>query len=91
MSGKHVTDMEALVWGVIENNERLDDEVGAARQSAKNDVSKNNKDILQHFDGIMTNERESMAQVLEVEEAHSKTLRQLNKDHSSGALAINRH
>ncbi|XP_008806097.2 kinesin-like protein KIN-5C isoform X2 [Phoenix dactylifera] len=91
MSSKHVAEIEALVRSAIESNDQHDAEVASARMAAEEDVAKNSKDVLQHFDTVIDHERNSAAGVMAAVEAHSATLHKLQEEQSSQATEINSH
>ncbi|XP_010943824.1 kinesin-like protein KIN-5C isoform X2 [Elaeis guineensis] len=91
MSSKHCAEVEALVRSAIESNEQHDAEVASARIAAEEDVAKDSKDVLQHFDSVMDHERNSAAGVMAAVEAHSATLHKLQVEQASQATELNRH
>ncbi|XXG62760.1 hypothetical protein AAC387_Pa05g1072 [Persea americana] len=88
ISSKHVKDMESHVRGAIENNDRHDDEIGSARDTAEQDVAESSGDILCHFDRLTEQERESVSGIIQAVEAHTGTLQKLQESHLACAAEM---
>nr|CAD1825868.1 unnamed protein product [Ananas comosus var. bracteatus] len=91
MSSKQVSEMESLIKSAIKANEQHDDEVATARSAAEADVANKCKDIIQHFEDVLYNERDSASGMMKAVEAHSMTLQELRAEHSSHVEDINRN
>ncbi|KAJ0973399.1 hypothetical protein J5N97_021358 [Dioscorea zingiberensis] len=90
-SVKHVTEMEALVRSISENNEQNDAEVTSARYAAEKDAAKNSDDVLHYFDAILKHDQEAATETMATINTHSQTLQQFEKDHTILATEIKHH
>ncbi|KAI4348947.1 hypothetical protein L6164_009607 [Bauhinia variegata] len=85
---KHVSATVSLIRNASDSNVHHDVEINSARLAAEEDVTKNSEDVLQQFDGMSAQERESISGMLEVVKAHTNTLKTLREDHSGQAASI---
>ncbi|KAM0940383.1 putative plus-end-directed kinesin ATPase [Dioscorea sansibarensis] len=85
---KHVTEMQALVRIISENNKQNDAEVTSARNAAEKDVTKKCSDVFNRFDLISKHELEAASETMTAVKTHSQTLQQLKNDHNILATEI---
>ncbi|KAI4300500.1 hypothetical protein L6164_033871 [Bauhinia variegata] len=85
---KHVSEMVSLIRNASDSNVQHDVEISSARVAAEEDVAKNSDDVLEKFDGMSAQERESISAMLEVVKAHTSTLETFREDHSGQAVSM---
>ncbi|CAK9159834.1 unnamed protein product [Ilex paraguariensis] len=88
IGSRHVSTMVSLVKSASDSNKQHDTEVSDTRAAAEDDVTKNNDDIIQCFEGTAEQERGSISGILEAVKAHAKTLEILREDHSMKSASI---
>ncbi|KAL2345244.1 hypothetical protein Fmac_006529 [Flemingia macrophylla] len=71
-----------------DNNVQHVTEVNSARVAAEEDVAKNSEDLLEQFDVLSAQERDSISGVLNVLRTHANALETLREDHAGQAASI---
>lgn len=84
----HVSEIDELVRGASESNEHHAAEIGSARETAKEDVSKNSEDIIKHMEGTSQEEQEAVRGILDTTKAQAMIIETLQEDHSTQSGAI---
>ncbi|CAL0317032.1 unnamed protein product [Lupinus luteus] len=85
---KHISAAVLLIRDAFDCNVQHDIEVHSARVAAEKDVAKNCENVLQQFDDMSVEERESISGMLNVVKTHANTLETFRGDHSSQAASI---
>nr|GEW03252.1 kinesin-like protein KIN-5C [Tanacetum cinerariifolium] len=88
MGKNHVSKMDELVRGASESNEHHAAEIGSARETAKEDVSKNSEDIIKHMEGTSLEEQDAVRGILDTTKAQAMIIETLQEDHSTQSGAI---
>ncbi|GFZ02508.1 P-loop containing nucleoside triphosphate hydrolases superfamily protein [Actinidia rufa] len=88
MGSQHVSTMVSLVRNELDSNEQHDIEIGSARATTEEDVTKNSEDIFRHFDRVSEQECGSISGILAAVKAHTTTLDVLQEDHSVQLASI---
>ncbi|KAI6674070.1 hypothetical protein NL676_001976 [Syzygium grande] len=88
MGNNHVSSVRSLIRDVSDSNEQHDVEIGAARDTAQQDVVKCSEDFVKHVDGVSVQERESISGILQTVQAHIQLLESFREDHSGKASSV---
>ncbi|CAJ1885017.1 unnamed protein product [Sphenostylis stenocarpa] len=88
MGEKHSAATELIVRNATDSNMQHVVEVNSARVAAEEEVAKNSEDLIEQFDVISAQERESISGVLNVVRTHANTLETLREDHDGQAASI---
>ncbi|XP_055812305.1 kinesin-like protein KIN-5C [Solanum dulcamara] len=88
MGNQHVSTMHSVVGSICDSNEQHVTEFDSTREAAEEDVKRNSEDIIKSIDGLSGEERGSISDILGTASAHSETLDELKKDHSTQSTSI---
>ncbi|XP_073143439.1 kinesin-like protein KIN-5C [Henckelia pumila] len=88
MGSQHALAIAGSARNICEGNERHNDEIEASRMTVEEDIKTKSADIIQCFDGLSEQERTYVSEILTTSEAHSKTLENLQRDHSQQSGCI---
>ncbi|XP_024636081.1 kinesin-like protein KIN-5C isoform X2 [Medicago truncatula] len=88
IGAKHISAAVSLIRYATDSNMQHDIEISSARITAEEDVMKNSDDVLQQFDDMHVQERDSVSGMLNVVKTHVNTLETFREDHSRIATSI---